>query len=58
MLLRWMTYLCTKAADVKSKIAQSIISEVVTTLRQRAEALDIKEDLILLVEKDLRINML
>lgn len=49
-----------KAADIKQKTAEDIIQsilEIVSGFRQRAEALNIRENLISLVEKDLRINI-
>ena len=52
--------LLAEAADIKQKIAENIIQsiiDVVSCFRQRAEDLNIREDLITLVEKDLRINI-
>ena len=49
-----------KSADIKEKMAVSIIRNVigiVSSFRQRAEALDIREELITLVEKDLRVDI-
>ncbi len=49
-----------KSADIKEKMAESIIRNVigiVSSFRQRAEALDIREELIILVEKDLRVDI-
>jgi hypothetical protein len=49
-----------QTADIKKKTAQGIIKdiiEVVSCFRQRAEALDIREDLITLVQKSLRIDI-
>ena len=49
-----------KSADIKEKMAESIIRNVigvVSSFRQKAEALDIREELITLVEKDLRVDI-